>query len=192
MKPIFNLNDLKLLIGLFLSDINGRAHSFAKLISETSSSINNLLMRPPIAFAILMISIFTASATAHPGVSRGLHPLDWHTPQINSVMTGGFNGGEAGYTSEIGGKHCMTGNGFTIDVLDDYAYDIDEKVEVEVEFDLKTSHSQLELWYDESAPINAVDNGLMGHTIRVELPAYSEKRRWYKETFILKKVDRHL
>jgi len=144
-------------------------------------------------FSLYLFSVFFfMPAEAHRGsVDMGVHTLDWHTSQIRSVMTGGFYmGKDAVGTTYIDSKHCMTGGGLNIDVLDDYAFDVDEMVEVAVEFDLKTSSSQMELWYDRNAPATAKSGSVsfQGLTEKITLPPYSEGARWYTHTFHLERA----
>ncbi len=136
---------------------------------------------------ILLIILPALPGHAHRLVARGVHPLDWHSRQIAGVMSGGFiNGGPSGHTEQIEGHHCMVGNSFNIDVLDDYAFDIDETVELEILFDLKSSHPQAELWFDANAPVtpaggNRLFTGRMQHISLPEMNA----NRWYRQTVTL-------
>lgn len=144
-------------------------------------------LRAVISFFLLM-SVFISMVSAHRNSAMGLHSLDWHTEKISSVISG-FSTKE-GKTEYIGNKHCMIGSAFYFDVLDDYAFDIDETVELEVEFDLRASGSKVELSYDANAPINTTGAGLAfhGYTQQVQLPSYSNDKRWHKEHFILNRA----
>ncbi|HEY0682979.1 MAG TPA: CehA/McbA family metallohydrolase [Steroidobacter sp.] len=116
--------------------------------------------------------LINVPVNAHVVNADTTQPLDWHSPQIDRVVSIGY---PQGMTEEIEGKHCMSGSMLNIDVLDDYAYDIDESVLVEVEFDLERSSTGVEVLYDRS-----VDSPGMQ---RIELPVGDE--RWYRKTFTL-------
>ena len=135
---------------------------------------------------VLWLLLFTLQTDAHRAVvNRGTHVLDWHTHQISRVVSGGIHDGkEVGSTRHINGKHCMTGRELDIDVLDDFAFDIDEPVELKVTFDLKTGPSTVELWYDKNRP-ETTNPSFRGATEAVTLPSYSKDTRWHTQTFQL-------
>ena len=144
-------------------------------------------MRELVVCQRLLVLFFTSTAKAHQILPVGVHPLDWHSHQVNNVISG--FGGE-GYTSHIDDKHCMTGRNLYFDVLDDYAFYIDETVELEIEFYLKNSAPQVELSYDANAPKNVTDGSfaIHGYTKKLKLPPYSDNNRWHKETFSLNRA----
>ena len=121
---------------------------------------------------ILFLVFTIPTAHAHRNFSTGIHQLDWHNPQIEKV-TSGFGGSQYGGTTEfIDGKHCMVSDSLYFDVLDDYAFDIDETVELTVEFDLKEAASTVQLSYDANAPKSVGDGSfaIHGYTQKIKLP----------------------
>ena len=115
-------------------------------------------------------------ALAHNFGVSGEFPLEWHTDQISRTIATG-NMQHAGQVIEVDGKQCLTGSGFSFDVDDDYAFDINETVEVEVEFSLQEVISKIEVSHE---------NGVgQVSTQKTQIPAYQPERRFYKETFTL-------
>src|SRR5688572_9050941 len=87
---------------------------------------------------VLLLILAPSIVDAHEGHHRGIpnmgdHPVDWHTDQIARTLT--FSGDrEIGRVVTLEGKQCLEGRTFSFDVDDRYAFDIDEPVQVEVEF----------------------------------------------------------
>lgn len=117
--------------------------------------------------------LINAPISAHVIGADTTEPLTWHSHQISRVVSMGY---PQGLAAKVEDKDCMSGSVLSIDVLDDYAYDIDETVQVEVEFDLSASSSEVEFLYDRSIDSPGVQ--------RINLPAASDGR-WYKHTFTL-------
>ena len=135
----------------------------------------------------LCLVFLSTVANAHREFAQGIHPIDWHTDKIEHVVSGSGTTEHGGKTEFVEGKHCITGNSLYFDVLDDYAFDIDETVELEVEFDLKATASTVQLAYDANAPKNVTDASFAvhGYTQKVKLPNFSKDKRWHRERFIL-------
>lgn len=70
------------------------------------------------------------SAFGHPLGTRGAQPLDWHTAQIARVVSSEAFQTIPAKTAIIEGRSCLVGAAFHFDVLDPYAFDIDETVEL--------------------------------------------------------------
>ena len=85
-----------------------------------------------------------------------------------------------GKLKQIDGKKCVSGGIFNaIDVRNDYAFDIDETVELEVEFDLATTDTRdIFIAYDKQGDSDIVKN--------IRLPAHKENR-WYKAKVTLER-----
>src|SRR5688572_11954984 len=82
----------------------------------------------------LLSSLLAHAHQSHRGVpNMGDHLVDWHTDQITRVLTRS-NDRMVGQVVTLDGKKCLQGTSFSFDVDDKYAFDIDETVEVEVEF----------------------------------------------------------
>ena len=143
---------------------------------------------------LLMIGVVCTSVPtyvdAHRGIGRGLHPLDWHTEQIFSVMAGGFYNGPAGETKYIGDRHCMSAGGLNVNILNDFAFDIDETVEVEIEFDLKSTPREVNMWADVNAPESSTELSsiLLAPFQKILLPVYSEGQRFFKRSMKLERA----
>ncbi len=127
-----------------------------------------LLVNAIVLWCLPLLSI------AHDISPRGIQPVDWHNAQISNVSVNA-----SGSSIDIEGKHCVTGSAINFNVLDEYAFDIDETLEVEVEFDIKTSHSEVALAYD--------GNGQDGMQVKAQLPKQG-KTRWHRETFTLQRA----
>lgn len=111
---------------------------------------------------------------------RGMQPLDWHTEQISQVISFlPITAPRHTKTERIAGKKCMRAYLLNVDVLDEYAHDIDETVRVEIEFDLEKSSTDVVLQYDK--------NGDISGTKEVKLPKKGGGR-WYRHTFTLERA----
>ena len=89
------------------------------------------------------------SATTHE--YSGIHgtvTVDWETPNVSRILSSGYGdsfGVEAAVkmgfpeSETIDGKKCIDGSYFLFDVDDDFAFDIDETVELEILFDRRRS-----------------------------------------------------
>jgi len=140
---------------------------------------------------VFVASFFLSAQSAWPHYFdlRALQPLDWHNPQVSRVTASGFEAeAPTAKTIHQGERHCTTANALAIDVADDFAFDIDETVEVEVEFDLQRSDRIVGLWYDRNAPeavsVQTIGNGV-GRKV-IQLPGESSSR-WHREVFILER-----
>jgi len=121
---------------------------------------------------------FFLSAAAH-GHGFGIfgeRPLDWRTDQIARVVAKS-NGRDAGQLVTLDGKQCLEGTGFAFDVDDRYVFDIDETVQLEVEFYQHATDSKVEIKYER--------NGEAEATKTAQIPAYQTGSHAYKQTFAL-------
>lgn len=126
---------------------------------------------------LFLIQFHSLVSHAHGTGPRGMQPLDWHTEQISQVNAFfHFSSSGKPRTEKIAGKNCMSAPLLEINVLDHYAYDIDETVEVEVEFDLDQSSKNIVFQYDKNGEISAKQ--------KIELPKEGNER-WYRYTFTL-------
>lgn len=131
-----------------------------------------------ITFAICIF--FNSMVYAHGIGPRGVKRLDWHTEQIsqvNSLIPIHVHGNTR--TEKIEGKTCMIAPALEIDVLNDYAYDIDESVELEILFDLENSGPSVVLQYDKNGQVSAKE--------KFTLPDQLTDR-WYRHTFTLERA----
>jgi hypothetical protein len=126
---------------------------------------------------------FSTLGYAH-GVHRGIpnmgdQPVEWRTDQIVRVMT--FNTDrEVGRIVTLDGKRCLEGRTFSFDVDDKYAFDIDEIVELEVEFYQHREPTAPEVRYEK--------NGDAEVKVQGEIPGYKGGPRVHKATFALERA----
>jgi hypothetical protein len=91
--------------------------------------------------------LLIASAGAHEVSLIGQKLMPWTTDQIGRVLTGG-SFVIPGQVVEQEGQRCLAGNRFDIDVRDDFAFDIDEPVELEIQLFLDDTARDLIVSYD--------------------------------------------
>lgn len=126
-----------------------------------------------ISFAVLLF----LSAAAHGHWVANVPPqlLDWHNDQINRVVAG-----RGGQLVGLDGTRCLEGGSFLFGVDDRYAFDIDETVQMEVEFYRHAKAAAVEVSYEK--------NGEAETTVKGEIPAYQDGERTYKATFSLERA----
>ena len=142
------------------------------MVFESFKAICSLFLMP------FMVS--STIAYAHSGDPRGRQILDWKTEQISQVSSFlPFN--RPGYvgTKTFSGKRCMVGPLLSVNVSDQYAYDIDETVRVEVEFDMQSTATSIQLKYDR--------NGGIAGTKNTKLIS-KEGQRFYRHVFTLERA----
>lgn len=120
----------------------------------------------------------SAAAGAHDLSLLGQRLMPWTTDQIGRVLTGGsfVTPGEVITTQ---GKRCLVGNRFDIDVRDDFAFDIDENVELEVLFRLEDSARELSVSYDGRLGRHMAKN------VRLPGSGSGEGSQWHTQKWIL-------
>jgi len=109
-----------------------------------------------ILIAITLILVMQPNSYSHEVDARGSQTLGWQSEDVSRVVS--FTPyGAAGKVVAIEGKQCLQGYQFYFDVLDNLAFDVDEPVELAIEFDLATSTEKIRIDYDKnggaSAPI---------------------------------------
>src|SRR5687768_6920155 len=82
-----------------------------------------------------------------------------------------------GQVAPLDGKQCLEGSNFLFDVDDRYAFDLDETIQVEIEFYLRATSSKVEVRYERNADAE------VGRT--AQIPAYKTGSHFYKHTFAL-------
>src|SRR5262245_42587375 len=99
--------------------------------------------------------------------------LHWHDDQISRVVGGGSPRYSNPHTVEVAGKNCVAGRLLSFDVRDQYAFDIDETVQVDIEFYKDVAPSSIRLTYDRSDGAPAFNsNVFVGDALvrSIELP----------------------
>lgn len=80
----------------------------------------------------------------------GERPLSWQTEQIRQVVAGGSEAGDMpGDVEILDGAECLVGNRFNFKVREEFAFDIDEDVTVEIELAAQGESLPLTLIYDK-------------------------------------------
>lgn len=102
----------------------------------------------------LLAGLASGSLTcAHEGGPLGEHHLAWHTPQISRVTSSLF----PGEVRNVNGKNCVAGGNLSFNVRDEFAFDIDEDVQLTIDFVLpEGSSSTAKMTYEKSGTGTAV------------------------------------
>jgi len=125
--------------------------------------------------AFVAFRFLSATAYGHWVANVPSQLMDWQTDQISRVVAEGN-----GQLSGLDGKKCLEGSSFLFDVDDRYAFDIDETVQVEVEFYRHAKAAAVEVSYEK--------NGEAEAKIKDQIPAYKDGKRTYKATFPLERA----
>src|SRR5688572_25833278 len=80
---------------------------------------------------------------------------------------------------KLGEKECITGYQLNFSVEDRYAFDVDEPIELEVEFDLRSTYRDVILTYD--------NNGASASSMPLSLPPQTNTR-WLKKALTLERA----
>ena len=124
-------------------------------------------LRYALLIGALLDSVSYAEASAHDIGARGTTILGWQTEEIARVVS--FTPyGSPGEVQEIEGQRCLSGYQFYFDVLDNFAFDTDEAVELVIRFDLAGSARTFRLEYDK--------NGAAAAPLSIDLPAAGKNR----------------
>src|SRR5688572_8157083 len=105
--------------------------------------------------AAVAVSVMLCHLTqAHPIGPLGNEPLAWQSEHVDQVVGGGSSLFTHPHEVQVLGRKCISGGQLHFGVRDDYAFDIDETVEVEIEFYLGNTPERVTLTYDraDSAP----------------------------------------
>jgi len=133
--------------------------------------------------AILLV-IAAGAAGAHEfSGAHGTVVIDWPTPHVRRVLSSGYGdsfGTEAwarrGFPEqvEVEGRQCVRGTWFLFDVDDEFAFDIDEPVTLELTFDRQQSAGLFVSW----------DQNVVAENIRrIDFPATDT--RLHTQTIVL-------
>jgi hypothetical protein len=156
---------------------------------HSSEAVTNRLVS---ACLPVLASLLCQTSAAHEYAGpHGTVIVDWKAPKVSRITSSGYGdsfGIEAAVkmgfpeAETVDGKNCIGGSYFLFDVADDYAFDIDEKVEIEILFDRRRSNG---FWfsYDRNAlsePAEAIEFGKSGehwyaHTIELERARFANR-----------------
>jgi hypothetical protein len=107
-----------------------------------------------VGLATLFLVIISLKTWGHGVGPAGEVVLPWHTDQIGHVLTEA--GAPPGRDMTIEGKDCLVGSGFHFDVRDEYAFDIDEDVQLTLEFLLKGDGSIVDIAYEKNGSSDVI------------------------------------
>lgn len=114
-----------------------------------------------------------------PGRQLGERHMEWRTSQITRVIGQGEYHWSASSSriATFDGRQCLEGTRFYFDVDDHYAFDVDETVQLEVDFYRRLSDYRAEVAYERNAESESRETAL--------IPAYRAGAHAYKKTFTL-------
>ena len=151
-------------------------------------------MPRPRCNGIIALCIFLqcGSAIAHEFTGpQGTVAVDWEIPDVSRVLSSGYGdsfGIEAAVNQGfpepdiVEGKSCINGSYFLFDVDDEFAFDIDETVSLEITFDISRS-SGFWISYDRNAmsePLQQIELEVEGsrlytHTVELERARFANR-----------------
>lgn len=130
------------------------------------------------SICLSLVAIPICAVHAH-GVGPWGRPLDWHSDQIDQAIT--FLAGPLrGQKVSVEGKDCFTGNFIGFKVNDEYAFDIDETVWLDVQFYLGSAATDLRVRYDRNEGVSSGEDA----DKQLRLPEVSNTR-WYTQSIPL-------
>jgi len=133
----------------------------------------------------------TSTSAGRCGQERGpfgCQLLAWQNEQISRVIAGGHAASTHPREIEIDGRKCVVGSKLHFDVRDEFAFDIDETVELHIDFYVGSSAERAVLTYDRSDVAPAY-NGFVDPAAvhEIELSAHNG-RPWCTQVFSLERA----
>jgi hypothetical protein len=140
----------------------------------------------PALFAVCSLAALHGIATyGHPIGPMGTETLAWHTEQISRVVGSLPQRHVRTSVIQVQGRNCVSGGFLHFDVRDEFAFDIDETVELQIEFYTGTHAQHAILSYDRSDSAPEFNGFVDPDVIReFELPV-SGPARWQTERLLL-------
>ena len=127
---------------------------------------------------ISLVLFLQMSAYPHGLGARGSETLGWHSKDVSRVIS--FTPyGAPGTVVEVEEKQCIRGYQFYFDLLDNLVFNVDERVELLIEFDLATSATKFRLDYDK--------NGGVPAPVFIDLPKQAGDR-FHEERILLERA----
>jgi len=105
--------------------------------------------------------------------------LDWKSSQIDQVTTGGDDL-LPGDLTEVVGRKCLRGSRFNFRVRNDFAFDVDETIQLDAEFHLDRSEANVEVSYDGNNESPAI--------LTAHIPALTKDKYEYTQRFSLERA----
>ena len=121
------------------------------------------------------------------GTPRGILEIDWAPEHVARTISAGYPDSLGLYAlprrglptvETIDGRRCISGSFFAFDVEDAFAFDVDERVELELVFD-RTRTTAVQYAYDRNGVAEAIAE------IVIEPNANT---RWHRETLVLERA----
>lgn len=147
----------------------------------------NFLIKASILAAMALGLAASMPASAHNDHPLGREVVEWeNNPAILRTLANNFNwhGGNNtvswrpnGHVEKMGDRECVVGPHFLFDIDDNYAFDIDETVTLEILFD-RTASTGFQLSYDQA--VNPVTKSITFDGQKSE--------RWHRETVTLERA----
>lgn len=105
---------------------------------------------------VLCVSSLALGFLAHAhGVGPWGRALDWHNDQIDQVIAFGGSGRKV----QVAGRDCLVGTRLNFKVNDEFAFDIDETVWLDIAVELGASAVDLSVSYDGDGPRESLFEG---------------------------------
>ncbi len=152
---------------------------------RNSNRPGSIRVRPLVILICGLLVGHAATSHEYSGI-HGAVTVDWQVPNVTRISSSGYGdafGVEAAVkmgfpeTETINGKKCINGSYFLFDVDDDFAFDIDETIELEILFDRRRSAG---FWvsYDRNAMSEPAES--------IEFEASDQ--RWYTHKVTLERA----
>lgn len=128
-----------------------------------------------------LVCITSGVAFSHEIGASGVHIVEQHSKTINKISSASSSWNDFGLTTigkaarsfDVNGRQCFQGMQFSMDVKDEYAFDIDEPVILKMSIDSESSGRIFSVAYDASGGPKVLSVSVVGEGIQpveVELP----------------------
>jgi hypothetical protein len=141
-----------------------------------------------IAGAHSLSILLGTAAYGHPIGPMGAEALAWQSEEIGQVVGGGSPVGTHSRALQVEGKSCVSGSSLNFNVRDDFAFDIDETVEVEIEFYTSPNTQKVTLTYDRNDGPPARSGFVDPEMIKIIELRSESANRWLTERISLERA----
>lgn len=132
----------------------------------------------------LVAGSICANAQAHPRELWGFHPIEWQVGEISEILSGV----EDGRNIYINGQNCLAARALHFNVRDQFAFDIDETVSIDLTFYVGSAAGRIRLVYDRSDVAPATLMGGDASASRELELAGAPTSRLYKQRITLERA----
>src|SRR5262249_4294058 len=129
---------------------------------------------------LVFVALLTSRVFAHGGGPWGIQPIEWKNDQISQVIGLGHSGRHV----MVEGRDCVAGGMLGFNVRDEYAFDLDEPVWLDVEFALGATEQTVSVKHDRS---DVAQDWVEAPTIQIHLPARTDQH-WYRQSIRLERA----